>query len=208
MPRVDAATTAYLALDALSALMALLVAWFFLRSERLLPARGFGALALAFVALAAGYAVTALSLPPLRASALLDPARAGAVLLGSALLAVHYVGKRARWSMQTWRISGAAILVALTGFGLLLVVPGARILAPLLLVATSFLVIMEVRAKSLWDFRVPLAFVCLALTSYTVAIADLAGNEPVVLPIVYAWRLAGLAMLLSVIWPSRRFSGG
>jgi hypothetical protein len=50
--------------------MALLVAWVFLRSDRLLPERGFGA-------------------------SPLDVVRAGAVLLGSALLLFHYVGKRA-----------------------------------------------------------------------------------------------------------------
>lgn len=219
-PAVDPATGLTLGLDAASALLAVAVAWFFLRSERLLPERGFGVLALAFAFLAVAYALTTLSLQDdMGRRDAYDGARAGAVLLASGLLLFHYVAKRARWRMEIVRVGAVGLATAVaTGVGLYVVVPRAapadasallstlRLVASLLLIATSFLVIMEVRARSLWDFRVPLAFVCLAISSYTVAVTALAGAPAAEGWLVYAWRFVGLGMLLSVIWPSRRFA--
>lgn len=219
---MDARTATYAALDAASAVLALGVTWFFARSERLLPERGFGILALAFGLLGLSYAANALApfgIPRVDAP-LLTVVRASATLLASLLLLLHYLGKRWRWKLRAARVTALALAALVVAFvAVYAVVPltglpdplpvttALRLGAAMLLIATSFLVILEVRARSLWDFRVPLAFLCLALSSYTVAVTALAGAPGGVAPLTVFWRLAALAMLLSVIWPSRRFAG-
>lgn len=216
---MDIDRPALLLAHALSTLMALYVAAFFARGRSLAPGRGLGLLSIAFCTLAVGYASAAIHSAPAHPGATgLEAARAASVSAASVFLFAYYGSRRGGWSMRTTRNAvavGAAVALAASGAYALAgassalpapgqILPSLLLASAILLILTALLVTMEVRAQRMLDFRVPLAFICLAFAQYTIALLAFHGGGTAANWWPIAWRLAGLALFTSVV----RSSGG
>lgn len=226
---VDPLYAAFLALDLLCATLTGMVAFFFLRMSRAFPGRGHGVLAAGFGIGAVSYLTVATSIFGLgRAFLGIDAIRAAGILLGTLLIFLNYTFRRFRAPMPTLSaVSGAVSLVAGVFIGLYVLsgpggafslppameyIPWFRTLEFFLLVGSALLVAESVRPRSLRDYRVPLAFLLLALDRYTVALALFHGPpyelslQGILLDTVfsYTWRVLGLLLLLTVVMPPLR----
>ena len=204
---------AFLVLDGASVLLAVLVGAFFLRSHRLWPDQSLGVLGVAFLFYAASHATASLSGFDVVHSPFLDACRTLGVSAAGLLILTAYAFRWRKVAAPTMRLVGAAVasttiaVVAVyavwdTAFPLA-IFPWLRTFDALVLVAAAGLSTMGVRAQRLSDLRVPLAYVCLALSRYSAALYAFLGHLQPSLP-NYAWRLAGLlglALFAVTRWP-------
>lgn len=208
----------FVALDLVSVAGALTLAVFFARSARFTPGRGFGHLSAAFVASAIAYPATTLSRFRLLPDTDVDDAvRVAALFLSGLFLFLHYGGRHVGLARSATRIAAWAFaLAALAVVAAYALAPAQTLPSPLaflsaarfaetgMLLVVAAVVTLDVRARTWSEFRVPLAFICLAFSRYTTATLASVGME--INGWAYVWRLAGLALLLSVVLPVRRWA--
>lgn len=216
-------TEPFVVLDAVSAVLTLIVAAFFLQlvwatreSLHLLFAVGFLLLGLSFTSVAASE--LNLTVAPLEIDAFqLSGQLAGALVLLMGYLSVRRHGRARLWIALAWAAAAAGLFFAV----LYLVVPPFLTLPDL---ATSipyaeglmFLSFAGCAAMAASGFArhptldrvlVPAAFACLAATKYTWLLFDLSGSLSIV-PFVYVWRFLALGLFLFAIrLPPRRPPG-
>lgn len=207
-----------LGIDVLSALLAASAAIFFARARSLMPGRGFGILALAFALMVPSFLLvtaTTYAFIPLQPAGLAF--RGVGLLLSTFLLLLQYGGRRAGWRPETVRRAAVALVATFALYVLAyLALPGQlpdpssgyallRFVDAACLIAVALLVTLEVHARTLADFRVPLGFILLAFGRYTIAVVTIADATHVI-GLAYLWRVAGLLVLASIALPSLRWS--
>lgn len=206
----------FVAAHAVATLLASYLAYFFAKSARVAPGRGLELLVVAFAMLGLGYVSALLDDGGfLRSDPTVEAARVAGIAASSVFLFSYYASRRGAWRLATTRaIVGAGAALALLYAGLYAVAASSsalpspeaslgwvRLAGAVLLILTAVLVTLEVRASRLREFRVPLGFLCLAFSQYTVALLAFHG-EPTTSGWAVGWRLAGLALLASVAFTS------
>lgn len=198
------------ALDVASALICLGVAAFFLRSERISPGEGLGAMGLAFLLLGAGYGVVTLD-TQIAPHPALTAVRFTARTLGAILLVVTYVARAAGSPSTAWRAAWGFLALALVVPVAYLAFPGSLPdpdgLRFMPLVTGSFLlaaVVLIPRAGPIsWRTRrIPLAFAILGAERIAAGTVLLSGGVAWT-EAFYAARLAALLLFLHAVWPGR-----
>ena len=213
---------AYLALDAVSAGLSLLIVGSFFRlwlrsrdSLHSLYATGFLIIGASFLSSAASE--FNLAGPPLT----VDAVQVSGPLVGAIVLLLAYVsfrrhGRARFWIVLAWTVSAVGLVFAF----LYVVVPPFATLPDLgtylpIAHAITFLVLLGCAGLSTRGFAkrptvdrtlVPIGFLCLSLTKYTWLLFDLSRSEALP-PFVYVWRLLGIAMFLLPIYLPTEWKG-
>ncbi len=215
------AGAAYVLLDVLSLILASTVSLFFWRSHRAVPTGGFAMPAVAFGILAASY-LTIAATEFVIEHPVLEAVRSGGQLLGAILLLADRVTRHTWATPGTKRLVAASAGVVIAAYIAMywLVPPRAALPDPesymgvvefaefLILTTTAGLVALDVRPGTLRDARVPIALLFLGLAKYSWSLLGIGGAGAVTFAaatLPYGWRIFGLAILLTVVLPTRRF---
>jgi hypothetical protein len=207
------ASSTLLFLDMISAALFVLVGAFFLRVYRDSKSNLDLLVSVGFALVGVSYLTTTASEFQLATTDAWDYPRLAGQLGGTFVIAIAYSGHRsARRANAFWLLGWIVALVALV-FGLLFVVrlagllPSVRWMFPWAhgAMALSWLYVAA-NASRAWSKRptiesvlAPSAFACLAISKYTWVIIDL-GNDPQLVPFVYAWRFLAVALLLAALF--------
>lgn len=205
-----------LALDALSAVLTLLVALFFFRLWHASADPKHGLISLGFLVIGGTFPFSAISNLQLAATLDgVDAARLSGQLGGALVIALAYASARVHGESRPLIVLALAILAALAVYAVVIAIPPVGSLRGLFPAAHATMVLAYgtcaafslasvLRRPEATSFLVPGAFLSWALSKYTWLLHDFAPDDAIV-PFVYVWRFSAIVLLLvAVALPARR----